>query len=123
AIWGGVVPRTTPPLIHVSVYGAHPLPRGKGVRGHRAQPRTTGLRRYDGVLVASPASTWASLGTLDLFDLVALGDSLCRVGRPGIGRPDPTPALTTRAQLRAAITAGRRIGNPNLRERSEEHTS
>ncbi len=103
--------------MHVSVFGSAPLPRVAGVTAHRARTATTSLRELDGLPLASPASTWASLGTLPLHDLVALGDYFCRVWRPGVGRRkvDRAP-LATIAQLRAAVAAGRRVGNPRLRQ-------
>ncbi len=103
--------------VHVSVYGTRPLPRAHGVRGHRARPETSRLHWLDGLPVACAATTWASLGTLPLIELVALGDHLCRVWRPGPGRQGiGTPPLTTIPSLKAALDAGRRVGNRRLRE-------
>lgn len=103
--------------LHVSVLGSGPVPRTQGIVRHRAQPKMATIREVDGLPVSSPATTWASLGTLGLRDLIALGDYFCRVWRPGIGRPDVGKApLTTLDQLRAAAAAGRRSGAANLRE-------
>lgn len=102
--------------VHVSVFGAAPLPRLDGVVGHRARGETSTVRMLDGLAVASPATTWASLGRLGLYDLVAVGDHLCRMWRQGIGRPDAgRAAIATREQLDASIRAGRRVGAPRLR--------
>ncbi|MFT4236056.1 MAG: hypothetical protein QM607_13810 [Microbacterium sp.] len=106
------------PDIHVGVFGTDPIPRMVGVVGHRMNPATTTIRVVDGIAVASPASAWASMGRQhSLRYLVALGDFFCRVWRTGFGRPNAgKPALATREQLHAAIDAGKRIGNPLLRE-------
>ena len=102
--------------VHVSVFGAAPLPRLDGVVGHRARVQTSSIRMRDGMAVSSPATVWASLGTLRLYDLVAVGDHLCRKWREGIGRPDVgRAAIATREQLAASIRAGRRVGAPRLR--------
>ncbi|MBS1672877.1 MAG: hypothetical protein JSS74_02805 [Actinobacteria bacterium] len=104
--------------VHVGVFGDAPLPRVRGVRGHRALARTTHIVDLDGVSVMSAASTWASMGaSLPLMDLVALGDYFCRRWREGVGRKDPgRPPLATIEELRAAVGAGRRVGVANLRE-------
>ncbi|WP_295010869.1 DUF559 domain-containing protein [uncultured Microbacterium sp.] len=114
AIHGGLLP------VHVGAFGTAPLVRTAGVVGNRARVETTSVRILDGIPVASPASTWASLGALTLTDLVALGDSFCRVWREGPGRPDPgrAPASTVE-QLRLAIGSGRRVGIVRLREAVE----
>ncbi|PVE97100.1 hypothetical protein [Microbacterium sp. TPD7012] len=103
--------------VHVGVFGTGSLPRLAGVTGHRMRPATTAVCTLEGLRVTTPASTWASLGTLPLHDLVALGDYFCRVWRPGYGRPrtDRQP-LTTPARLRAATASGRRVGVRRLRE-------
>ena len=128
-LWGAPLPlvlhdglpidgRTLP--VHVSTFGTASLVRTSGVQAHRARTETTDVRMLDGVCVSSPASTWASLGTLPLVDLVALGDHLCRVWRRGPGRPQPErPALTTVEDLRRAIASGRRIGVGRLRKAIE----
>jgi hypothetical protein len=103
--------------VHVSTLGPGPLVRAQGVSAHRAQPRATTLTRVQGMPVTTPAATWASLGSLPLIDLVALGDYFCRVWRAGYGRPNAGAApLTTRAELRSVIDAGRRTGIRRLRE-------
>lgn len=103
--------------LHVSVLGSGPIPRTRGIVHHRAQPKMASVREVDGLPVASPATTWASLGTLPLRDLIALGDYFCRVWRPGVGRPDVgKEPLATVAQLQAAVDAGRRRGVTNLRQ-------
>ncbi|MGN7949706.1 DUF559 domain-containing protein [Microbacterium sp. 22215] len=102
--------------LHVSAAGATPFPRATGVTGHRTLASLTSIRQQDGLRVTSPAATWVSLGTLPLFDIVALGDHMCRAWREGRGRPTPgRRSLCTVDDLRAAIDAGRRRGAARLR--------
>ena len=102
--------------LHVSAFGHIPFPRATGVRGHRTMLRLTEVTEHDGLRVSSPAATWASLGVLPLFDLVALGDFFCRRWREGRGRPHPgRPPLSTIEDLRRMLEAGRRRGADRLR--------
>lgn len=104
-------------VLHVSASGAVPFPRATGITGHRTLASLTSIRNHDGLRVTSPAATWASLGTLPVFDLVALGDYFCRVWRRGTGRPSAgRPPLATPEELRLALEAGRRRGATRLRE-------
>lgn len=106
--------------VHVSTFGDGPLVRAAGVRAHRADPRTTRRLKVDGLIISDPATTWAQLGAWNVLDLVALGDFLCRVWRPGPGRPNAgKKPLTTVAELRARITGVRRRGIRRLREAAE----
>lgn len=102
--------------LHVCARGDVPLPRAAGVVGHRVRESMISTQRRDGLVVASPASTWASLGALPVSHLVALGDYFCRRWRAGHGRPQPDrlPLATVR-ELRAALEAGRRLGAKRLR--------
>lgn len=104
--------------LDVSVLGNGSLPRGRGVRGHRASPAATSTRIVQGLRVASFATMWASMGaSMSRDELVALGDYGCRVWRTGENRPHPgRPPLATPAQLDAAATASRRRGAATLRE-------
>ncbi|MCR2764687.1 hypothetical protein NQ152_14335 [Microbacterium sp. zg.B48] len=113
-IWGLPVPRSLVerPEVDVAVFPPLRLPRSRGVRGHETTPRLTTIRRdaRTGLLVASPASTWAMLGATfrDPYDLVAAGDAAIRDWRV------PSP-LATLAELEAAVRSGRRVGIPALR--------
>lgn len=103
--------------LHVSAFGHIPFPRTSGIKGHRTLLRLTRVSEHDGLRVSSPAATWAALGTLPLFDLIALGDFFCRRWRPGYGRPDADrEPLATIEQLREMLEAGRRHGAARLRE-------
>lgn len=115
-LWGAPTPRAPGALLDVAVFGMDPLPRCRGVRGHRADRRLTTTTTLNGLRVASPASVWASLGVLPVEDLVVMGDYFCREWREGFLRPDPgRPPLTTRTRLAAALDAGRRVGAARLR--------
>ena len=101
--------------LHVSASGAVPFPRATGVTGHRTLASLTSLTERDGLRVTSPAATWVSLGTLPLFDLIALGDFFCRRWRAGRGRPHAgRQPLATVEQLHGALHAGRRRGASRL---------
>lgn len=101
--------------LHVSAIGAVPFPRTSGIVGHRTLQSMTAVTKHDGLRVSTPAATWAVLGTLPLFDLIALGDYFCRVWRAGYGRPPERPPLATIADLRETVEAGRRRGAARLR--------
>ncbi|MFU8948160.1 hypothetical protein ACLRGF_15685 [Mycetocola zhadangensis] len=115
-LWGAPTPRRPGSPLDVAVFGNDPLPRCRGVRGHRAGPRLTTTTTLNGLRLASPASVWASLGTLPLEDLVVIGDYFCREWRDGFLRPHAgRRPLTTRTKLAAALDAGRRVGAARLR--------
>lgn len=106
--------------LHVSAAGHTPFPRARGVVGHRTLSSMTEITVHDGLRVTSPAATWASLGGLPLFDIVTVGDHMCRVWREGRGRPTPGRApLATREDLQRMLDAGRRRGAARLRDALE----
>ena len=130
ALWGGPVPLAFGPddriaeasnlPVHVTVIGDGPLTRTDGVARHRGRADRTFVTEHDGIRLATPATTWASLGALSVVDLVALGDYFCRVWRQGRGRPTPGRApLATIDELRAATGSGRRFGIGRLRQAVE----
>ncbi|MCK8468669.1 DUF559 domain-containing protein [Microbacterium sp. KSW4-16] len=127
ALWGAPLPltRTLEGAIaeadalgvHVTTIGTGPLSRVRGVVRHRGKEDRTATTNLEGIRLSDPATTWAALGRLPIFDLVALGDYFCRAWRSGHGRPTPGRApLTTIAELEAALSTGRRVGIRNLRE-------
>lgn len=130
SIWGAPLPLTITPDgriagadeldLHVCARGHIPFPRATGVVGHRTLLSMTAVSERDGLRVSSPAATWASLGTLPLIDLIALGDYFCRRWRTGFGRPDAGRApLATIDELREMLESGRRRGAARLREAVE----
>ena len=94
-------------LLHVSVFHPRRLPRSVGVRGHEAKPSLVNTTRDErtGLLIASPAAVWVSLGrqVTDPYDLVAAGDAVVRTWR--VESP-----LASLADLQTAVSAGRRVG-------------
>ena len=113
-IWGlplprGIVAQTD---IDVAVFPPLRLPRGHGVRGHETTTRLTTTRQdaHSGLLVTSPASTWAMLGAIlrDPYDLIAAGDAAVRDWRVA----EPLGSLDA---LGAVVGSGRRVGVGSLR--------
>lgn len=106
--------------VHVSTLGDGPLVRASGVRGHRADPTTARVFRTQNLVIAGAATTFAQLGDWTLYDLVALGDFLCRVWRPGPGRRDVgrRPRATI-DELRATVATTRWRRVLRLREAVE----
>lgn len=101
--------------LDVCVHAPRRAPAGRGVAGHVVHPALAHAVRHPvhGVAVSSPASTWAMLGSVlpDVRDLVAVADAVIR---EPMHRSDP-PSLASRAQLEAAVAAGRRLGAARLR--------
>lgn len=119
-LWGAPAPVPAVAAIDVAVFGTAGIPRGRGVRGHRADRRSTMTTTHDGLRLATPASVWASLGALPVETLVVIGDFFCREWRMGFLRPDAgRPPLTTRTKLAAALLSARRVGAAQLREALE----
>lgn len=116
-LWGAPLPLTADTPIHVSVHDPAAAPRARGILGHRMRSSLASVVLNNGLSVASPASTWAMLGHLELFDLVAVGDYVVRVWRgEGYFRVNAgMPSLATIAQLTSAVAAGRRSGAAQLR--------
>ena len=119
-LWEAPVPFRAAPELHVGVIAPQRAPRISNVRGHRFEPGRMALVEREGLLLTSPAFTFASSGGLSLTGLVALGDHLVRVHRAGYGRPDAgKPPLATIAELRSAVSLGRWRGTPRVREALE----
>jgi hypothetical protein len=114
-LWGLPLPLLGDRLLDVSVSRPRRAPRGANVRGHEIDSRLFHLTVHDGLRLTTPASTWATLGTvLSPYDLVAVGDAIVCIRGSAGGMPGPAP-LATLDQLRAAIDAGRRPGIGALR--------
>lgn len=122
-IWDIPLPLSVldPTRLHVGVFAPHRASKRSNVTSHQARPHTTTTERHagTGLIVASPASTWASLATVleNPYDLVAAADAIVRVDRTrGHVRPVTDTPLATPAQLRACVESGRRVGIRKLRE-------
>lgn len=115
-IWGLPVPHSSVPELHLSVHLPGRAPRVDGVTGHALSPARSLIVRRDGLAVTSAACTWAQLGHLSLYEIVAAGDALLRMHRPGCGRPNVgTPPLATSEELASVLSLGRWPGNARLR--------
>jgi hypothetical protein len=78
-LWGGVVPACSD--IHITVTGEAPRSRRQGIKAH-ATTRSPMTSTIHNLRVTSPAQTFLDLaGSLDLVDLVVLGDSLVKAKR------------------------------------------
>jgi hypothetical protein len=101
----------------VGVLAPGRAPRGRGVRGVKVSPHLVSLVSLDGLVLSSPASTWAMLGReLTLRELVIVGDAFVRIPRDAHGIPQPHRQLTSIPQFLRAIEAGPRAGIGLLRE-------
>ncbi|HEX3197281.1 MAG TPA: DUF559 domain-containing protein [Propionibacteriaceae bacterium] len=78
-LWGGVVPACSD--VHITVRGASPRSRRQGIKAHSTTGSTI-TSTVHGLRISSPAQTFLDLAsTLDLVDLVVLGDSLVKAKR------------------------------------------
>lgn len=118
--WGIPLPFVRDLDPHVSVFAPARHPRISGVHGHESLRSLTSVvcHPHHGVLLSSPASTWAMLGAVlrDEYDLVAAGDAVVRIPRmPGGFAVDLGAPLTSLSALKSVVEAGRRVGRPALR--------
>ncbi|MDE0545191.1 endonuclease domain-containing protein [Microbacterium sp. C7(2022)] len=99
--------------VDVATHGARKYPRRNGVRGHECRVETACYIRHPllGVRVATPATTWAMLGSVlrNPRDVVASADAVVREWRVA------TPLASLR-ELHAVTASGRRVGVGMLRE-------
>lgn len=103
--------------VHVATVGEGTLVRAVGVTAHRVSLLNTRVVHREGIALPTPASVFAQLGAWSVLDLVALGDFLCRIWRPGPGRKDVgRRALATIDELKTTISLGRRAGIARLRD-------
>jgi hypothetical protein len=77
--------------VHLSKPNGLPRVRRVGVTGHRVRVLPGEVIELDGVPVSSPARTWLDLAhQLPLPYVIAMGDQVIRVPRPGLeGRSEP----------------------------------
>ena len=117
-LWGLPLPASALRSGNIDVSVHHPdrASRARGVRGHQMRSTLVSVVTHPltGVMVTSPASTWASLATVlpNTYDLIAVGDAVVR--SPVLR--DHRPALATLDQLRHATAAAGRTGIDRLRE-------
>lgn len=99
--------------VHVGVFAPARPPRMRGVRGHQVSRHLafTQVDPHTGLVLTSPAATWAMLGAVlgSRDELVAAGDAAVREWR--VAEP-----LATVSKLASAVAAGRRVGVGRLRE-------
>lgn len=75
-LWGGVVPPCSE--VHLTVVGDAPRSRRQGIRAHSATAATMPTT-IDGLRVSTPVQAFLELASsLDLVELVVLGDSLVK---------------------------------------------
>ncbi len=116
ALWKAPLPYRRAPGIHLGAVLPQRAPRILGVVGHGHLASRVTLAEVDGLPLTSPAYTFASLGSLPLHHLVALGDYFVRQYREGVGRPSTGMAqLASVSQLRDAVGLGRWHGSVRLR--------
>ena len=110
------MPHLAVPELHLSVHLPGRAPRVDGVTGHALSPARSIVVQRDGLAVTSAACTWAQLGRLSLYEIVAAGDVLLRTHRAGYGRPNiGKPPLTTSEELASVLSLGRWPGSARLR--------
>ncbi|MFC7790227.1 hypothetical protein ACU045_14720 [Microbacterium sp. MAHUQ-60] len=96
AMLGAPLPYTTAGRreVHVSVRRPHPLPRRRGVHGHRLQARESARWRAGGLPIEQPARMWRQAASQwELDDLILAGDFLIH----------PSRRLATLEQLRQEV--------------------
>ncbi|WP_308493308.1 endonuclease domain-containing protein [Microbacterium terrisoli] len=114
-------PEIDPDVLEVAVHWPKRAPRTTGIRGRAVRIGLANATRHpvSKLLLASPASTWATLAPVlrHPYDLIAVADHFVHRTRPPHSVPNrrvPLP-LSSIAQLAAAMNAGRREGVALLR--------
>jgi hypothetical protein len=86
-------------FLHLSRESGGPLPRRRGIAGHRLKVREGDLTDIDGMRVTSVARTWVDLGSvLPIDDLVVAGDAIVSEHARHFG--PPKVAMVPLAELR-----------------------
>ncbi|WP_322411539.1 hypothetical protein [Microbacterium invictum] len=101
--------------ITVGVRSPARAPRRRGVVGVKVSAHLVSVMEHSGLPVASPASSWAMLGSEMSVRELVLGDWFVRVPRTAHGAPAPELRQATPEQLRRVIAAGQRPGISRLR--------
>ncbi len=95
--------------LEVAVFSPRRAPRAAGVRGRKVAPHLAATTTHEGLLLSTPASTWAMLARdVTPRELIAIGDAFVQIPRDEYGRRHPDQALATISDLRAAADAGPR---------------
>lgn len=102
----GSSPEGAPALHLTRTDGKKALRRSGAVVSHRAEVPHSQLTQLAGILVTTPARTWADLaGQHSLLELLIMADQLLRVPRREVG--EQGDALATPEELREAVAARR----------------
>ncbi len=89
-------------FLHLSRESGAPLPRRRGVAGHRLKVRSGDLVEIDGLRLTSVARTWVDLGSvLPMDDLVVAGDAIVSEHARHFGLPKV--AMVPLAELREFV--------------------
>jgi hypothetical protein len=104
--------------LDVGVLAPGRAPRRAGVHGYELSARLAMVGEIGGLLVTSPATTWAMLAAeLTIDELVAVGDAVVYIPRwRGMQRGTEADALGTIAKLSAAASIPLRRHTAKLRE-------
>jgi hypothetical protein len=116
-LWGLPVPRRSSDALEVGRLAPLRATRRGSVRGIQVRPGLVELRRHRGLILTSPATTWAMLAAqLSVEELIVVGDAIVfRPRYPGTQRLKREP-LGTLDELRETMENGRRRGILRLRE-------
>lgn len=116
-LWGAPMPYRAVPDLHLGTLLPQRAPRVRNATGHGFEPHRVSLTERAGLPLTTPESTFATLGSLSLTSLVAIGDHLVRRYRAGYGRRNVgKPPYTTIELLAAAVEIGRWRGASKLRQ-------
>jgi hypothetical protein len=89
-------------FLHLSRERGGPLPRRRGIAGHRLRIRVGDLVEIDGLRLTSVARTWVDLGSvLPIDDLVVAGDAIVSEHARLVGLP--RVAMVPLAELREFV--------------------
>lgn len=108
ALLGAPLPFTTDDRreVHVSVRRPHPLPRRRGVHGHRLQAREPARWRVGGLPIEHPARMWRQAAShWELDDLIIAGDFLIHPRRHLITRDDLRREMAEAGDVRGMLSA------------------
>lgn len=111
ALLGAPLPYTTAVRreVHVSVRRPHPLPRRRGVHGHRLQDRKSARWRAGGLPIEHPARMWRQAASQwELDDLIIAGDFLIHPDRRLATLDELREEVAEAGDVRGLLTAALR---------------